>query len=363
LGRYPAGPTGLSSQRRSVRRRVLARLIAVAGIAAVLGPSVGVAGAAGPVTSSASVRAAQTVDLSVAQAQDELSAARARRADAEARLGELQAAADATQAQLAQLGEQRKDVLNRLAQTQQEAQKLAVDAYVRGAGTDELAAVLDTKEATDAAWRRHLTVGRVDQASEAAFKLRDLREQVDGQLAQLADQATNAQQAVADAQEDVRQSTAGEAQAESALAEARLAEQRAAEARAAEAARQRDAERIAQQQAADARVTASRSVVSSSDTPSPDSPVATSPPTPVARVSLGDPWAYLRDCESGGNYRAVSADGHYRGAYQFDVGTWESMGGRGDPAAASPAEQDARAYALYQQRGRSPWPLCGRYLP
>ena len=36
-------------------------------------------------------------------------------------------------------------------------------------------------------------------------------------------------------------------------------------------------------------------------------------------------------CESGGDPEAVSADGTYRGKYQFDQGTWESVGGHGDP--------------------------------
>lgn len=64
-------------------------------------------------------------------------------------------------------------------------------------------------------------------------------------------------------------------------------------------------------------------------------------------------------CESGGDPTAVSADGSYRGKYQFDYGTWESMGGSGDPAAASESEQDYRAALLYAQSGSSPWPICG----
>jgi Transglycosylase-like domain len=64
-------------------------------------------------------------------------------------------------------------------------------------------------------------------------------------------------------------------------------------------------------------------------------------------------------CESGGNPAAVSSDGTYRGKYQFDFGTWESVGGSGDPAAASESEQDYRAALLYSQSGSSPWPVCG----
>lgn len=69
--------------------------------------------------------------------------------------------------------------------------------------------------------------------------------------------------------------------------------------------------------------------------------------------------AAIRACESSGNYGAVSADGLYGGAYQFDRQTWQSVGGSGDPATASPAEQDARAGQLSSQRGANPWPNCG----
>jgi hypothetical protein len=64
-------------------------------------------------------------------------------------------------------------------------------------------------------------------------------------------------------------------------------------------------------------------------------------------------------CESGGDPTAVSSDGSYRGKYQFDYGTWASVGGSGDPAAASESEQDYRAALLYAQSGSSPWPICG----
>jgi hypothetical protein len=67
----------------------------------------------------------------------------------------------------------------------------------------------------------------------------------------------------------------------------------------------------------------------------------------------------IASCESGGDPTAVSSDGTYRGLYQFDYGTWESVGGSGDPAAASASEQTYRAALLYAQSGSSPWPVCG----
>ena len=63
-------------------------------------------------------------------------------------------------------------------------------------------------------------------------------------------------------------------------------------------------------------------------------------------------------CESGGNPRAISPDGTYRGKYQFSRATWRGLGGEGDPAKAPEWLQDRMAAKLYRQRGASPWPNC-----
>lgn len=92
------------------------------------------------------------------------------------------------------------------------------------------------------------------------------------------------------------------------------------------------------------------------------------PPPPAAPAPSysggygGLNWGELAACESGGNPRAVSPGGLYRGLYQFSMSTWASVGGVGDPINASPAEQTYRAWVLYQRSGRSPWPICGQYL-
>jgi hypothetical protein len=68
--------------------------------------------------------------------------------------------------------------------------------------------------------------------------------------------------------------------------------------------------------------------------------------------------ARIAQCESGGDPAAVSADGLYRGKYQFSRATWRSLGGTGDAAAAPESVQDAMAAKLLAARGTSPWPNC-----
>jgi hypothetical protein len=72
------------------------------------------------------------------------------------------------------------------------------------------------------------------------------------------------------------------------------------------------------------------------------------------------PLEAIAACESGGDPTAIGGGGAYRGKYQFDYSTWQSVGGTGDPAAAPEAEQDQRAAMLYAQSGATPWPVCGR---
>lgn len=76
------------------------------------------------------------------------------------------------------------------------------------------------------------------------------------------------------------------------------------------------------------------------------------------RVQLPAVLRRIAQCESGGNIRAVSRDGRYRGKFQFDMATWRSLGGKGDPAKASEAVQDRLALKLYRARGTAPWANC-----
>lgn len=83
-------------------------------------------------------------------------------------------------------------------------------------------------------------------------------------------------------------------------------------------------------------------------------------------VLTNEELSRLRDCESTDNYEAVSPSGTYRGAYQFDQTTWDDVAGRHfpwlaeqDPVTVNPWWQDAMARALWSERGKQPWPICG----
>lgn len=81
--------------------------------------------------------------------------------------------------------------------------------------------------------------------------------------------------------------------------------------------------------------------------------------TAVGGGSASPQLQAIAACESGGNPGAVGGGGQFRGKYQFDYGTWQSVGGTGDPAAAPEAEQDKRAAMLLAKSGTNPWPVCG----
>jgi len=73
-------------------------------------------------------------------------------------------------------------------------------------------------------------------------------------------------------------------------------------------------------------------------------------------------WSALAGCEAGGRPKAIGGGGLYHGMYQFSVGTWRSVGGKGLPSRASADEQTYRAKLLYQRSGAGPWPTCGKKL-
>lgn len=64
-------------------------------------------------------------------------------------------------------------------------------------------------------------------------------------------------------------------------------------------------------------------------------------------------WGPLIQCESSGNPQATN--GSHFGLFQFDLQTWFSVGGSGNPMNASVAEQTMRADILHSRRGTQPW--------
>jgi hypothetical protein len=82
------------------------------------------------------------------------------------------------------------------------------------------------------------------------------------------------------------------------------------------------------------------------------------PPKPEP-VTVSPHLQAIAACESGGDPTAIGGGGLYRGKYQFSIATWQGVGGTGDPAAASEAEQDLRATILYERSGPGQWPTCG----
>ena len=78
------------------------------------------------------------------------------------------------------------------------------------------------------------------------------------------------------------------------------------------------------------------------------------------KVSVPPQMEAIANCESHGNPRSIGGGGLYRGKYQMTTTIWASVGGSGDPAAASEAEQDKRATMLYNRSGAGQWPVCGQ---
>lgn len=252
---------------------------------------------------------------SVQQLKAEVEAAQGARAQAEGALVDLLLQRIGLAAAATELSAVEQQLADRAEQTRAQARDLAVAAYV-GGSPSPLQFLLDADEAGDVMYRQGLVADRMlDTESLQAAAETDLGV-VGGLVLDLADRRGRVEHSLGVANEE--------------LAKAREYEDEAL-------ARLERAERLAAR-----------------------------PVIPKVDPSTGDPvpesWAALRECESSGNYGAVSPSGRYRGAYQFDVATWLTVGGTGDPAAAPPAEQDARALILFQRRGSSPWPICGRLL-
>lgn len=86
-------------------------------------------------------------------------------------------------------------------------------------------------------------------------------------------------------------------------------------------------------------------------------------PTVQARpAATGDIWWVLGDCESGNDPAKNTGNGYY-GAFQFSIGTWNSMGTGYDRADHAPygVQLDA-AKRLQARSGWGQWPGCAAKL-
>ena len=279
------------------------------------------------------------VDVSVDEAAAGLAAAQAGVEDLRGQLAMLQLDRAEFGRRLAQRDARRDQAARDLRTARTSAQQLAVQAYM-GAGSAPTpeTVVFGNGDILDYTFRSTLVQDSTEARYRAATYYADLRAQASDAVASTVEHLDALDEAIT-----LTQLALGEAEDAQRTAAIILAEAEEAEAEAAaEAARQAAA------------------IV----------PTGGQPPADGSFVPLGEwpggpsyaQWSALRQCESSGNYQAVSPSGLYRGAYQFDLGTWATVGGSGDPAVASPAEQDHRAQVLWSQRGPSPWPVCGRYL-
>jgi hypothetical protein len=294
-----------------------------------------------------------------------LAEATADRIAAEARLADARARQAAVNSELEGLSRGAAAITADLAEAHSQVREYAVAAYIDGGQGALATAGLNPTELAEVAWHSQLVGSTTADAAEAIDRFNTLKALNDPARVAAAGRLDAVNEEVTAAFNDAVQAAAHERDAEAALAEAtsaaaaRLAEQRASQ----EAAQRAAAEAAAASPSPVPQETPSAQPVQSAQ---PEPAPRAAAPQPSSAPGAGSPTAAesatlakIRRCESGGNYGIVSGSGRYRGAYQFDRRTWAGTGGSGDPAAASPAEQDYRALLLLRQRGTRPWPNCG----
>jgi hypothetical protein len=324
-----------------------------------------------------SARPAAAADADVAGAEQALDRATAARQAADVRLARVRAEAAALGDRVAALDRLDAGLTSELAEARRAIREYAVAAYIDGGQGDLLRAALSSEQVAALAWRTAVLSDQAGRAAEAADRFDRLRADNDPERAEVAARLDRLSATEAEAASDALQAAALERDAELALAgvreRVRAQRQAAAEAARAAATTAPPASPPPSPTAArPAAVTASRPPASvppaSAATAAPQGSVPA--PAPPQQPPSGGPagasaaeaalLAKIRQCESGGNYAALSPSGTYRGAYQFSVATWRAVGGTGDPAQASPAEQDLRALLLLRSQGPRAWPHCSR---
>lgn len=282
------------------------------------------------------------------------------RVAAEDRVASVTAELDEVRAELERLGVADEVLTEEIATARRQLREYAVAAYIDGGQTEIVRASLSPEKAVALSWQSNMAFGQSVSADEAADRFEVLKEANSPARIEAAAELDRVTAQLEEARFDAIQAAAHERDAEAALTKAREAAAEQARAERAAAQRKAAADRARER---DRAAAASSAAAPRRTRPAPAVPAA---PTANSAPGRGNPTdaerstlARIRRCESGGNYGAVSSSGRYRGAYQFDRGTWAAVGGSGDPAAASPAEQDYRALVLLRQRGTRPWPVCG----
>lgn len=250
--------------------------------------------------------------LTVDEAEERVEEARVHLADTHIAVREAEAAIVDAQADLGDLQADELALTEQLRSKRRQARQLSVAAYMSGGNESSIELLADTEQASDLLWRQTMLAEQSIDTRRVAREFQQLRNGTSDDVERTVERLDRLDQRLEEARQEIPH-----AERELELAEITLIGVKQAEA-AARAARD------------------------------------------AAALGL-DKWAALRRCESGGNYAANTGNGFY-GAYQFDLQTWQSVGGVGLPSDAPPWEQDARAKALYAARGAQPWPICGRFL-
>lgn len=286
----------------------------------------------------------------VAVGRQKVAAAAAARQRAESRLAQVVSRRTALEQRSRELDGADAASTEALAGARRQVRELAVAAFIDGGRTELLQASLTPDEAAVVAWRVGMVSGGADTVSDAVDHFEALRSANDPEQEQVASELDAVRSEEEQARSDLVQSSAAERDATAALDASRREQAAARAARASSAA----VAPTPRAPAAPGRRSTARPSPSSSSAAGLGVRSSGGAPTAEEAAFL----ARVRQCESRGNYQIVSSTGRYRGAYQFSVETWRGVGGSGDPAAASPAEQDARALALLRLQGKRAWPVC-----
>lgn len=262
-----------------------------------------------------SIAADDTPWRDLARAEEDLEALRQRAADLDARIAALGAEIERLTARRDSFADGAEGLAVALTEAETRARELAVEAYISGGAPGARMYLLGARDAADATYFSHLLREHAETVSDATRDYVALRAGADAALVAAVSDLADAELAL------------DEARVERLEVEGRIPQ----------------AEWVVSIAAIHARADAAFA--------------RTGRPEPTA-----EQWGALRFCESSLTYSINTGNGYF-GAYQFDLPTWRSVGGVGNPADAPAEEQDARARLLYARRGAQPWPVCGVHLP